>query len=191
MTAEAVVIDDRDTREVDAVLEIVRAAKAGDRAAFDEIMLLTERRVAQLAWSILRDTEEVKEALQETFLRVFRHLRGYDESKDFLGWLTRVAVNVCRDLLRRRRRGLEPIDEASVTDEVHFEDDLIRRDEIAQLRRAIDSLPPKERMAIVLHDVEGLRTHEVAEALGNSVATVRVQLSRAREKLRRILGGRR
>ncbi len=189
MTAEAVVIDDGATREGEAILEIVRAAKAGDRAAFDEIMLMTERRTAQLAWSILRDTEEVKEALQETFLRVFRHLRSYDETKDFHGWLTRVTVNVCRDLRRRRKRGFESIDEAAMTDDARIEDDLIRRDEIAQLRRAIDSLPAKERMAIVLHDVEGLATHEVAAALGNSVATVRVQLSRAREKLRRILGG--
>src|SRR3979411_2556405 len=117
MTADAVVNDDESTNHADALLEIVRAAKAGDRAAFDEIMLLTERRVAQLAWSILRDTEEVKEALQETFLRVFRHLRGYDESEDLLGRLPRVVVNVCRDLLRGGRRGLEPIDEASVMDE--------------------------------------------------------------------------
>ncbi|MGZ7042553.1 MAG: RNA polymerase sigma factor [Thermoanaerobaculia bacterium] len=187
MTAEAVVIDDDST--TNALLEIVRAAKAGDRAAFDEIMILTERRVAQLAWSILRDTEEVKEAIQETFLRVFRHLRRFDETKDFGAWLTRIAVNVCRDRLRSRKRTFEPIDEEAASAAIRADDDLIHRNEIAVLHRAIDSLPTKERLAIVLHDVEGLPTHEVATALGNSVATVRVQLSRAREKLRRLLGG--
>ncbi|MGZ7030982.1 MAG: RNA polymerase sigma factor [Thermoanaerobaculia bacterium] len=189
MTADAVVIDEGSTREREAFLEIVHAAKAGDRAAFDEIMILTERRVAQLAWSILRDTEEVKEAIQETFLRVFRHLRRFDETKDFGGWLTGITVNVCRDRLRSHKGTFEPISEEAASTAIRADDDLIHRNEIAALHRAIDSLPTKERLAIVLHDVEGLPTHEVATALGNSVATVRVQLSRAREKLRLLLGG--
>jgi len=188
MTAGAVVIDEEHAREREAFLETIHAARAGDRAAFDEIMILTERRVAQIAWAILHDTEEVKEAIQETFLRVFRHLRGFDERKDFLGWLTGVTVNVCRDRLRKRRRVFEPIDDATASGDAPIDDDLIRRDQLARLRRAIDSLPPKERLAIVLRDIEGFTTEEVAAALGNSVGTVRVQLSRAREKLRRLFG---
>ena len=191
MTAEAAVTDDRETHEGDALFEIIRAAKAGDRAAFDEMMMLTERRVAQIAWSILRDVEEVKEAVQETFFRVFRHLRGYDERKDFHGWLVRISVNVCRDLLRRRGRVSDPIHEETLVGEADAERDAIRHQELTALRRAIDSLPTKERLAVVLHDIEGLTTGEVALALGNRAATVRVQLSHAREKLRHLLGGRR
>ncbi|HUJ16295.1 MAG TPA: sigma factor, partial [Thermoanaerobaculia bacterium] len=67
-------------------------------------MLRTERRIASVAWHILGNAEDVKEALQETFLRVFRHLGGYDETRDFFGWLYRIAVNVCRDIDSRRRR---------------------------------------------------------------------------------------
>lgn len=190
MSAEAGVIDER-AQPADPFSAIVRAARAGDAAAFEEIMQLTERRVAQIAWSILGDTEEVKDAIQETFLRLFRHLGRYDEKKNFAGWLTRIAVNVCRDALRRRRtRGIfETLDEAAPapSGEAAADDELIRRQEMALLGRAIETLPPKERLAIILRDLEGMRTEEVADALGSSVATVRVQISRARTKLRKFI----
>src|SRR5919201_6799026 len=110
MTAAAVGTDESET-----LLANIRAARSGDSRAFEEIMMASERRVASLAWHILGDAEEVKEALQETFLRVFRHLRRYDERRDFFGWLYRIAVNVCRDLdwRRRRWRFFLPIEQAS------------------------------------------------------------------------------
>jgi RNA polymerase sigma-70 factor (ECF subfamily) len=165
----------------------IRAARAGDSRAFEEIMMATERRVASLAWHILGDAEEVKEALQETFLRVFRHLRGYDESRDFFAWLYRIAVNVCRDLNSRRRRRwfflpLERAAEVQVSEE-----DFVKKDDVARLMRAIDMLPQRERFAIILRDIEELPTEEVAAILGNSPATVRVQISNARAKIRKLM----
>jgi RNA polymerase sigma-70 factor (ECF subfamily) len=164
----------------DVLLANIRAAQAGDHHAFENVMIATEHRVATLAWRILGDAEEVKEALQETFLRVFRHLKRYDEQYDFAGWLYRIAVNVCRDLERRRRRRAFFFGHREETVRPH---DAMRID----LARAIDKLPPKERLAIILRDVEELPTEEVAQILGNSPATVRVQVSKAREKLRRML----
>jgi RNA polymerase sigma-70 factor (ECF subfamily) len=190
MNAEAGVIDERAYR-ADPVVPIIRAARAGDAAAFEELMQLTERRVAQIAWSVLGNADDVKDAVQETFLRLYRHLKRYDESKNFSGWVSRITVNVCRDQLRRRKsaRIFEPLadDDQNASHDVAADDDLIRRDEVALLGRAIDQLPPKERMAVILRDLEGMRTAEVAEALGTSVITVRVQISRARIKLRKFI----
>src|SRR5947209_20410370 len=109
MTAEALLTDGveaatRTSATSPSLLATIRAARDGDEQAFEEIMLASERRVALLAWRILGDAEEVKEATQETFLRVFRHLRRFDETLDFFGWLFRIAVNVCRDIDKRRRR---------------------------------------------------------------------------------------
>ena len=174
----ALPMDEPDTPSI--LLANIRAAKAGDHAAFENVMIATQRRIATLAWHILGDAEEVKEALQETFLRVFRHLGRYDERYDFAGWLYRIAVNVCRDLEKRRRRRTFFFGPREETVRPH---DALRID----LARAIDSLPPKERMAIILRDVEELSTDEVAAILGNSPATVRVQISKAREKLRKWL----
>lgn len=196
MAADALVTDDilrhDPNRNSPALLAAIRAARDGDSAAFEELMVLSERRVAQVAWAILGDREEVKEATQETFLRLFRHLRRYDESKDFFPWLTGVTVNVSRDLLRRRKkhgRLSVPLEDGLevASGERRADEELARRDDLTLLRRAVDALAPKEQMAVILHDIEGLPTEDVAAALGNSVATVRVQLSRARVKIRRFV----
>lgn len=188
MTAAALVTDEEATNE-GVLLAHIRAAKDGDHRAFEEIMLATERRGAAIAWRILGDTEEVKEALQETFLRLFRHLHRYDETQDFAGWLFRIVVNVCRDLDRRRRRRriFAPLDDAFERSGggIAADDAIARRDDVALLRRAIDALPPKEKLAITLRDVDELSTDEVAAILGSRPATVRVQISKARAKLRR------
>src|SRR5437763_1773332 len=134
MTAEAVVSDEPLT-ETSILLATIRAAQHGDSRAFEELMIASERRVANVAWRILGDAEEVKEAVQETFLRVFKHLKRYDEERDFFGWLYRIAVNVCRDLeqRRRRRRIFTGLDDAQLmTTQPRTNDD------VALLRRAID-----------------------------------------------------
>jgi RNA polymerase sigma factor (sigma-70 family) len=184
MTADAVVTDEI-TRS-DSLHETIRAAQTGDDTAFEDLMVLTERRVAQIAWAILGDSEDVKDAVQETFMRLYRFLGRYDASRDFSAWLARITVNVCRDSLRRRSRGFEPLENAPAPEssDPRADEELIHRTELALLRRAIDALPPKERLAVILREVEGMPTNEVATALGSTVTTVRVQISRARAKLR-------
>lgn len=178
MTAAALAMNEPEEKPTTVLLANIRAAKAGDHRAFENVMIQTERRVATLAWRILGDAEEVKEAVQETFLRVFRHLGRFDESRDFFGWLYRIAVNVCRDLDKQRKRTF--LGRLEQTTPPHTSARI-------DLTRAIDALPPKERMAVILRDVEELDTDEVAEILGSSPATVRVQISKARAKLRKWL----
>jgi len=145
-------------------------------------MIATERRVANLSWRILGDTEEVKDAVQETFLRVFRHLKRYDEEGDFHAWIARITINVCRDLDRRRkRRAFVPINEMSICSNERLDDAVAARVDLALLVRV---LPERERLAIILRDVEGFSTEEVATILGNAQTTVRVQVRNARIKLR-------
>jgi RNA polymerase sigma factor (sigma-70 family) len=189
MIADAMMISaDRTAAPPNPLLATIRAAKSGDSRAFEERMIATERRVALLAWRILGDAEEVKDALQETFLRLFRHLKRYDEDRDFHGWLARITINVCRDLERgrRRRRIFAPLDDAiaHATNE-RVEDAVGARRDAALVSRAIDDLPERERLVIILRDVEGMTTEEAAQVLGNTSATIRVQLSRARAKVRR------
>src|SRR4051812_20373796 len=94
----------------DAVMTESSKAKAACTADFEEIMRTTERRVAQVAWAILGDVEDVKDAMQDTYLRAFRHLRRYDASRDVTAWLVAIAVNVCRDSLKRRRPKFEVVE---------------------------------------------------------------------------------
>jgi RNA polymerase sigma-70 factor (ECF subfamily) len=176
------------------LLAAIRAVQHGDSRAFEHIMTATERRVALLSWRILGDAEEVKDAMQETFLRVYRHLGTFDERRDFMGWLFRIAVNVCRDRLarsRKRTRVFTNLDESESiaaiagSDDVHAS--LAAKQELEQLTRAVDTLPEKERLALILRDVEQLPTEQVAQILGSRPSTVRVQIHSARAKLRKLM----
>ena len=182
--------DETTSRDL-VLLAAIRAVRDGDADAFEIVMKRSERRVASLAWRILGDGEEVREALQETYLRVFRHIQRYDEAREFHAWLFRIAVNVCRDLERRRRKRSERHTELheshALPERDHPDAVASRSEEIALLTRAVDALPPKQRLAIILRDVEGLPTEEVARILGSRAATVRVQVSTARSKLRSMI----
>src|SRR6202171_3533416 len=140
MIAEALMISaDETAAPPTMLLATIRAAKGGDRRAFEDLMIATERRVAVIAWRILGDAEEVKEAVQETFLRLFRHLNRYDETRDFHGWQARIAINVCRDLDRRRRRRriFTPLDDTLQHASSERVDDVVAtRREVALVGRA-------------------------------------------------------
>ena len=174
--------------DVDPQTELIRRAQAGERAAFDQLMELHQQRVVTLAWRLLGKREDARDAAQEAFLRVFRHLHQYDARRDFNGWLYRIVVNVCRDLQRQRgRHGGLSLDEAAVAQLLSGDDsesDALAAQERAWLQRALATLSEKERAAIVLRDLEGLATEEVARLLGSSPTTVRSQISAARTKLK-------
>jgi RNA polymerase sigma-70 factor, ECF subfamily len=186
-------------------LALVARAKAGDAEAFDELMTLTQRRVVSVAWRMLGNEADARDAAQETFLRVFRNLDKFKPEQSFEAWLYRIAVNVCYDVGRKRRRydmRHEPFDVESDhghgalagPDDLEAETEMRQRREI--VARALASLPERERAAVVMRDLEGLTTEEVAEILGTRPVTVRSQISMARTKLKtyceRVLrGGRR
>ena len=174
--------------ELDPHAQLIRCAQAGERAAFDQLIEVHQQRVVMLAWRWLGTREDARDAAQETFLRVFRHLHKYDARYEFQGWLYRIVVNVCRDLRRQRLRHQgASLDEAAVerlTSGDDSEAEALASQERALLQRALATLSEKERAAIVLRDLEGLPTAEVARLLGSSPTTVRSQISSARTKLK-------
>jgi RNA polymerase sigma-70 factor, ECF subfamily len=173
---------------------IVRA-QAGDAWAFEQIVITHQRRIIALAWRLLGNNEDARDAAQETFLRVYKHLHKFDPAQDFSGWLYRIAVNVCRDLGRKRcsQQSWQTSFEAELAAgnliEPASSHDTEAATMLAQeqmiLLRALATLTEKERAAIVLRDLEGLSSEEVARILGSSQTTVRSQISTGRVKLKR------
>jgi RNA polymerase sigma-70 factor (ECF subfamily) len=164
-------------------------ARRGDLAAFEQIVRQHERTVFRLAWRLLGNADDAADAAQEVFLKLYRGIDSIDEARELGPWLYRVTVNAATDLHRRRRPG-RPLDDVVIATPGPTPEQALlegQRHELA--RRALDLLPPKERAAIVLRDIEGLTTSEVAETLGSSETTVRSQISSARVKLKRILDG--
>lgn len=165
----------------------VRRLRAGDREAFADLMALTEARILALAWRILGDRHLAEDAAQEAYLRVFRSLDSYRLGEPFEAWLVRIAVHVCYDLARKR--GPRPVVVESLEglggpDGAPEAEDLVLRDQRrALIRRALATLPPGERIALVLRDLEGLTSEEVGRILGLRPATVRSQVAAARAKV--------
>jgi RNA polymerase sigma-70 factor (ECF subfamily) len=173
-----------------ALLATVERAQAGDVAAFTEIVSWYQRRIVSTAWRILGDESEALDAAQEVFLRLHRYLRSFDPEQDFGAWLYRMVVNACHDTRRRRSRHVSLDDDRARTalEVLRSADDVearagAREDE-RMLVAALATLSEKERAALVLRDLEGLSTQEVADALGSTPTTVRSQISIARGKLR-------
>ena len=177
-----------------AILLVIERAKAGDASAFEHIMNCYQRRVVAIAWRILGDREDARDAAQESFLKAFRYLKSYDPKRDFSGWLYQITVNACRDIAKKkgaagRFLSIEGEQEAGNFAELASRDDVEAEAIVAQqwalVAEAMKSLTRKEREAIVLRDLEGMPTEEVARTLGSSQTTVRSQISSARQKIKR------
>ena len=165
--------------------------KAGIQNTFERLVKTHERRVFRTAWRLLGRLEDAQDAAQEVFLRLFRYHDRVDPDRPLEPWLYRVTVNVCRDLGRRRSvRQAMSLEEAELARPLKStEPDPGTVASVAEERRIVEqalaTLAEKERMALVLRDVEGLSTAEVAEILGSSQTTVRSQISRARLKIKK------
>jgi RNA polymerase sigma-70 factor (ECF subfamily) len=167
---------------------VLERAIAGDVSAFEQILLRYERRVLSVAWRLLGKQEDAQDAAQEVFLRTFRYLHRFDRRRPFEPWLMKMTVNVCHDLSKKRREHpRETVDPDFVRASSDPHGELHSEEQKRILWRALQELPEKERAAIVLRDIEGLSTAEVAEALGSSEPTVRSQISNARLKIRKML----
>ena len=175
---------------------LVERAKAGDGAAFSELVKQYDRRVFRMAKQITQNEEDAEDVLQETFLKAYAHLDDFQGNSKFYTWLVRIAVNEALMKLRRRRSDRTvPLDDPIDTGE----DELVRevavwdedpeqkysREELAQiLDEAVQSLKPAYRTVFVLRDIEELSIEETAEALNLSISAVKSRLLRARLQLR-------
>jgi RNA polymerase sigma-70 factor (ECF subfamily) len=173
---------------------LVSRARAGDETAFERIMLATEQRVVSIAWRMLGNRDDARDAAQDVYLRVFKYLGRFRAGEDFRGWLYRITINVCHDFARKKgAAGLAQFDEIDFGQEGagfetapggNPESRALQEQQLALVRRALLSLPAKERAALVLRDLEGFSTEQVAQALGSRPVTVRSQVSSARAKIK-------
>jgi RNA polymerase sigma-70 factor, ECF subfamily len=176
-------------------VELLRLAKARDVAALRQVILLYERRVLGTALRLLGHLDLAQDAAQEVFLRLFKHFGRYDEKRDFSPWLYQITVNVCRDMNRQTQKektlSLEELQADGEPMQVAAPVDLERELGFAEQRQlveeALNSLPPRERETLVLRDLEGLSTREVAHILRSTQGTVRSQVSSARIKVKRFV----
>ena len=194
---------ERSIDPADPDASLVKAFQAGDKAAFDGLVLRYQDRVFRTCLGILGDHDEADDLAQEVFIKVYRSLDRFRFEAKFSTWLYRITVNMCRNKLssagfrfKRKTMSIDAPDDCegegridlpgrsmSPAAEVH------RNETAGLIRDAIGSLSEDRKQIVVLRDIEGLSYEEVAQATGYSIGTVKSKLSRAREQLRQKLKG--
>jgi RNA polymerase sigma-70 factor (ECF subfamily) len=164
--------------------ELVTRCKRGDRAAFEELVRATHRRVYSLAYRLVGDRSDAEDVAQEAYLRMFRGLAGFREEAAFETWMYRIVTNCAMSHLRRRDRFgvIQRDDEAREPPSPDRAQELaVQRDDLS---RGLASLPAGQRTVLLLKDVYGLSVSEIAREVGIAEGAVKVRLHRARRRLK-------
>lgn len=178
----------------------MRLTAEGDMAAFKQLVEKYQRGVINLAYRFLGSREEAEDIAQEVFLKVYNAAKKYKPEAKFATWLFRITNNACLNELRHRKRvqeiPLEPAYEHSERDgtmdvpapeslrpDTHLEQEERNR----VIRESLETLPPNQRMAVILKRFEGLSYQEIAEVLNTSVSAVESLLFRAKQTLKKKL----
>ncbi len=184
----------RRTPGADDDLPLVDRALAGDTEAFELLVRRHERRVYRTVLALTGKPEDAEEALQDTFLNAYQHLRDFRRDSRFTTWLTRIAINAALHKIRGRRENAS-LDDPDLSESAYMPQHFERWQEnpeqvyaAAELRQliedAIQALPPAYRVVFVLRDVSEMDTVEAAEALGLTIAALKSRLLRARLMVR-------
>lgn len=174
--------------------QLVERVQAGDKAAFNLLVLKYQHRVLKLVGRFVNDAAEAEDVAQEAFLKAYRALASFRGDSAFYTWLYRIAINTAKNaLVSSRRRPVdfdldlqdpEQYDRHAKLKEADTPEGVLLTEEIRSVvERAMEQLPDDLRTAIVLRELEGLSYEEIAEAMDCPVGTVRSRIFRAREAI--------
>jgi len=172
--------------------DLVQRCLQGDSTAFADLVRRYERLVFRIAGGFLRDRGEVEDVAQEAFLKAYEALAGFRAGAPFGPWIAQIATRTCYDRLRaRQRRGEVAWDDLSLSEQSEARsfaagrpaDDTTAARDLAE--RALATLPPKDRQALMLADAMGHTAAEVGQMMGCTALAVRLRLHRARRAMRK------
>ncbi len=172
---------------------LIASAQKGDARAFNQLVLLYQSRAYNLAYRILGDPDAASDATQDAFLSAYKAMPKF-RGGSFKAWILRIVTNACYDQLRvKQRRPADSLDDLPVEqdhaqflgDSTEQPVDYVERRQLSQaIEAGIMELPVEQRVVVVLSDIQGLSYHEIAQAAGISLGTVKSRLSRGRARLR-------
>ena len=182
--------------------EVIENCKAGDEKAFAEIVLHRQKKVFNIAYRMLGNSEEAKDLAQDVFISVFESIKDLKEEIKFDGWLTQITLNHCRNrwkyLKRRQYFSSDSLDDPIETEdgsvpravydpsdnpEILFEKKMIQQ----WIQRGLLKLKEDQRELLVLRDLQGFSYEEMSESLGLPEGTIKSKLHRARMDLKEVL----
>lgn len=191
MDARAAVLDEPISYENSRDYELAIACQSGDRKAFQRLVRQYQEKVRGLVYSILSDPDTMDDLVQEIFIKVYTSINRFEHRSNLGTWIYRIAVNHCRDEIRRRRvrrffsmekMELDPMEMSPTADKA-----LLKKERIELVRWGLSKVSEKHRTIIVLRDFEDMSYEEIAEVLNLELGTVKSRLNRARLALKDVI----
>ena len=180
--------------------DVVRAFLDGDERAFGELVKRYDGRLLNFVYRTVGDRERGQDLVQETFVRVYRHMHRFDQTKKFSTWIYTIAGNLAKNELRNRSRNPLVLFQTirknweadhrplEWEDSTYRPDDLFRKRHLKDLvEKAVTQLPEHHRIVFVLRELEGKTYEEIAEITGCNLGTVKSRLNRARNNFARVI----
>ena len=176
--------------------ELVALSIGGDLESFNQLVLRWERLIFALAYRVIGREEEARDVVQETFLRAFRGIGNFRGQAKFSSWVYRIALNLCRDWIRRERRapilptpeGVDVVELAAEQGPAESIEDLVARNDMSKVvADLMTRLPEEQRTAIILKEYHGMTFQEIADLQGVPLSTVKTRLYQGLSVLRRHL----
>jgi RNA polymerase sigma-70 factor (ECF subfamily) len=180
--------------------ELVERSQRGEQTAFRELVERYQRRLFSVAFGMVRNRDDAMDLVQDAFIKIYRHMDGFQGSSSFYTWIYRITLNLCIDYLRKRARHYEVDYDDAQRSDLDDDDPIVpstmginpakvyqRKELLEQMERAIQSLSEKHRSIILLREVQGLSYTEIAEVLQISKGTVMSRLHHARRNLQEAL----
>jgi len=179
---------------------LILQCRAGDQAAFRELVKRYQQKAYGIAFSMLRDSDDAMDVTQEAFIKVHRYLDNFKGSSSFYTWLYRITVNLCIDHIRKNKKAQTvDYDDAMDHDEAQGGEllpstlemdparNLDRRELREMIDRALETLSPTHRAVILMREVEGLSYREMSEVMEVSMGTIMSRLFHARRRMQAAL----
>lgn len=170
---------------MDEDLDLITRTSAGDREAFNELVLKYQKPLYSLLFRMVSNQEDAADLLQKTFVKAFTGLKDFERRSTFKTWLYQIAINLAKNVYRDRARAEQvPIDSVIIRRNPRTVENLIAKENRQQLRSALTTLPEKQRLTLLLRVQENKKFEEIAGIMKCSTGTAKANYHHAVQKLK-------
>ena len=173
---------------MDEDLDLINRTAAGDREAFNELVLKYQKPLYYMLYRMLSNHEDASDLLQKTFVKAFTGLDSFERRSTFKTWLYQIAINLAKNVYRDRSKAQQvPIDDVIIRRDPRTLEALIQKESRLLLRQVLDGLPEKQRMTVMLRIQEGRKFEEIAEIMQCSLGTAKANYHHGVNKLKTMM----
>ena len=174
-------------KQMDEDIQLVERYLSGDAEAVEMLVEKYQKRIYAIVYRITRDVEDAKDMTQKTFVKAIEGMRGFRRESSFKTWIYRIAINTGLTHLKGNRREETELDESMMGSHPGTLSTIIEKEKRDHIRRGLDELPERQRLAVILRAYEGLSCSETAQIMGCSEGAVKAHYHHGVKRLREIV----